>query len=345
MDTRIAIFDDGQVAVEEVTLSRRTSGEIDVAIKAAAICGSDLHTVLGHRPTPTRTALGHEGVGQVLDADSDAADLRGTPLRSGDRVVFGLFSACGACDRCLDGLAMKCRSLIKYGHESVETPPYATGTLATHVRLLPGVPVLRVPDDLTDLQVVSAGCAVATAAAIVSAVGSPGPLTPVLVYGAGAVGAYTIAMLASLGCSVVVSEPSMERRALAEEIGAHSDDSKAAQYPIVIEASGNAQAFSEAIGRAETGGRIVAAGSVSPGKTFAAFDPALLVTRRLSLVGVHNYTAAEFLWGLDWLRRHAQKLRLDKLVSPPYSLASVGQAFEDMRSGRYLRVLIQPTTS
>lgn len=362
MDASIAVLDGEAVTVEHVILPRRQPGEIDVAISAAAICGSDMHTVLGKRQSPARTALGHEGVGRLVAVDDGACDLRGVPLLPGDRVVFALFSACGTCDRCVHGLAMKCRSLVKYGHESVATPPHATGSLATHVRLLPGVPVLRVPDDLTDRQVVSAGCAVATAAAIVSSLDQPaeprsdgvsgpshtsppGPLTRILVYGAGAVGAYTISMLVSLGCSVFVNEPSDERRAIAEQLGARADDPNADRYPIIIEASGNSMAFSEAIGRADIGGRIVAAGSVSPGDTFVTVDPAVLVTRRITLLGVHNYTADDFRWGVDWLHKHAHTLPLDTWVSPPYPLASVNRAFFEMRNGRYLRVLVKPTPS
>jgi hypothetical protein len=131
----LAVFDQGAVTVEHLQLPDRPAGQIDVDISAAAICGSDLHTVLGHRSTPARTALGHEGVGVVTGVDDGATDLRGVPLRRGDRVVFSMLSTCGTCDRCLSGMTMKCRSLIKYGHESVATPPHATGTLADRVRL------------------------------------------------------------------------------------------------------------------------------------------------------------------------------------------------------------------
>ena len=84
----IATFDEGRVGIERVELSPRKTGEIDLTTLAAAVCGSDLHTVLGHRPSPPRTALGHEGVGVVREADPGTRDLRGTPLRAGDRVVF-----------------------------------------------------------------------------------------------------------------------------------------------------------------------------------------------------------------------------------------------------------------
>lgn len=342
LDVSLAVFDQGKVTVEQLALRERSARETDVAISAAAVCGSDLHTVLGHRETPARTALGHEGVGHVLDADDDASDLRGARLRRGDRVVFALFSACGTCDRCIGGLTMKCRSLVKYGHESVTKPPHATGTLATGVRLLPGVPVLRVPDQVDDEHVVSAGCAVATAAAIVAAAGPPPAGTRVLVLGAGAVGAYCVAMLASLGCSVSVADPSEERLAVAEQLGAKRAGIERSSFPVVVEASGDPEAFTWALGSADIGGRVVAAGSVSPGNSTVTIDPAVLVTRRLTVAGIHNYTAEDFRWGVDWLLAHASTLRLERLVSPPLPLTRVDEAFQRMRDGRHHRVLVRP---
>lgn len=342
MDVSVAVFGDGRVALERLELPERSVGEIDVALSAAAICGSDLHTVLGHRPALARTALGHEGVGRVVDIDDKATDLRGAALGRGDRVVFALFSSCGRCDRCMSGLQMKCRSLLKYGHESVATPPHATGTLASTVRVLPGVPVLRIPDDLGDVQAVSAGCAVATAAAIVSAAEPLEAGTRVLVFGAGAVGAYCTAMLASRGCSVFVSEPVEQRRALVERFGAQPVVSDSPAFPVVVEASGNAAAFVAALESTEVGGRIIAAGSVSPGSSTVTFDPAVVVTRRLSVIGIHNYTAQDFRRGVDWLLAHGRYLGLDQLVSPPLPLASIDEAFEQMGTGRHLRVLVRP---
>jgi threonine 3-dehydrogenase len=345
LDVTVAVFDRGEIAVENLNLPARAKGEIDVAISSAAICGSDVHTVLGHRQAPARTALGHEGVGLVDDVDESAVDISGALLREGDRVVFALFSACGTCDRCQTGLPMKCRSLVKYGHESVTRPPHATGTLASHVRLLPGVPVMRIPEDIDDARVVSAGCAVATAAAIVAAIRRPVEGNRILVFGAGAVGAYCAAMLTTLGCSVHVRDPFAERLDLVEELGARADRSgeAAAQlFDVVVEASGGPEAFVDALHAADIGADVVAVGSVSPGNSTVTFDPSLIVTRRLRVNGIHNYTADNFRWGVEWLLSHGRNLALERLVSSPRPLSDVARAFEEMQAGSYPRVLVRP---
>jgi putative phosphonate catabolism associated alcohol dehydrogenase len=338
---RVTVFDRGAVTLRRINLPARSPGEIDVDITAAAICGSDLHTVLGHRSTPPATALGHEGVGRIRSVDPDATDLRGQPLEPGDRVVLSMIRSCGSCDRCRAGLTMKCRSGFKYGHASVNEAPFASGTLASLVRLTPGVPVLRISDGVGDSIMVPAGCATATAAAVVEAAAPSGD-EPVLIFGAGAVGFYCAAMFAGLGCTVWVRDPSEARLALLAGTGARPDDGRDRPYPIVVEASGSTSAFADALTAVDLGGLVVGAGSVSVNADTITVDPALLVTRRIRFSGVHNYTPAEFGAAVDWLAEHGPRLGLDRLVSPPLPLDRIDEAFALMRSGTYPRVLVHP---
>ena len=338
---RVAVFDHGRVWLRDVALPDRRIGEMDVAISCAAICGSDLHTVLGHRAAPELVALGHEGIGIVIDLDADTVDARGVPLHVGDKVALSMISSCGSCDRCRAGLSMKCQQGQKYGHDSIERAPFATGMIADRVRLTAGVPVVRVPDDADDALLVSAGCAAATAAAVV-AVAAPRPAQSALVFGAGAVGFFCAAMLGTAGCRVVVRDPSPERLALLRTTGACVEEGEGVEYAIVVEASGNAKAFADAFAAVEIGGQLVAAGSVSPGATTAVLDPALLVTRRVRLTGVHNYTTAEFVQAVDWLQTHGERAGVLRLTSPVWPLDRVEEAFAEMERGNFARVLVSP---
>jgi len=342
----VAVLDERTVRLHELDLPPAVNGEIDVDITLAAICGSDIHTVLGHRPAPPMTALGHEAVGRIAVAPPDVRDLRGVPLRVGDRVALSMITSCGACDRCLAGLTMKCRSLFKYGHASVEQYPHASGMLATRVRILPGTPILRIPDALSDAVMVSAGCAVATAGAIVHAA-SPRAGDQALVLGGGAVGLYTAAMLSSAGCVVTVQDPSPSRRDLAAALGlrASADSASATngvEPSIIVEASGDSRAAAAAFEAAAVGGHVIGAGSVSPGSTTMAVDPAILVTRRLRYSGVHNYTADEFRWSVDWLLAFGPSLPVDRMLSRPYPLERIGEAMAELRSGEVPRVAVDP---
>jgi len=344
----VAVLDEGAVRLHRLDLPRAVAGEIDVDITLAAICGSDIHTVLGHRPAAPMTALGHEAVGRVAAAPPDARDLRGDPVRVGDRVALSMITSCGTCDRCVAGLSMKCRALFKYGHASVDVYPHASGMLATRVRIVPGTPILRIPDALDDAVMVSAGCAVATAGAIVRAA-SPRAGDQALVFGAGAVGLYTAAMLSSAGCEVTVQDPSQSRRDLAAKLGlrtradAVAGAGIASEPSIVVEASGNPDAAAASFEAAAVGGHVIGAGSVSPGSSTMTVDPAILVTRRLRYSGVHNYTPDEFRWSVDWLLAFGSSLPVDRLLSRPYTLAQIGDAIIDLQRGEVPRVAVRPS--
>lgn len=345
---RVAVLDGPDVRLHQLELPDRPPGQTDVAVTLAAICGSDVHTVQGDRPAPPLAALGHEAVGRVAAADPDATDLRGVPLRPGDRVALSMINSCGRCDRCAHGLSMKCRSLFKYGHASAAEPPYASGMLAELVRVLPGTPVLRIPDDVPDALVVSAGCAVATAVAVLSAV-TVAEGDEVVVTGAGAVGFYCAAMLATAGATVTVHDPSPQRRALVAGLGVRTEGcppeprSRTGDGPaVVVEASGHPDAVTGALRCVGTGGHVVAAGSVSPGSTSITIDPALLVTGRIRLTGVHNYGAEEFARGVDWLLEHGDALPVDRLTAPPVPLAAVAGAIAAVPTASHLRLTVRP---
>ena len=72
----------------EYPLADVEKGWILVKIKCCAICGSDLHTWLGTRPSPTPIILGHEIIGEMVEMGAGVSrDSGGRPLNSGDRIT------------------------------------------------------------------------------------------------------------------------------------------------------------------------------------------------------------------------------------------------------------------
>ena len=143
-----------------------------VAIDLASVCGSDAHTVLGRRASPSPSILGHEAVGRVVAlGDAPRRDVAGRPLAVGDRVVWSVTASCGACDRCAAGLTAKCRHVLKVGHEATTSGWPLSGGYATHLALHPGLAVVRVPDGVADGPAAMASCALATVMACLEAAG------------------------------------------------------------------------------------------------------------------------------------------------------------------------------
>lgn len=334
-----AVLRGGQVALETHPLPPRASGDVDVAIDLAAICGSDLHTVSGRRSEPDGTALGHEAVGHVVACDDDVVDARGRSVAVGDRVVFGMIAACGDCDRCRRALPMKCRSLFKYGHAVVDAAPYAVGMLADVVRLRSSVTLLLAPEGVPDEALVSMPCALPTAAAGVRAFGASLPAT-VAVIGAGAVGWYAIGMLADAGVKVSVIEPRDDRRAAVEALGAVGVAELPDDVEGIIDASGSALAVQAALTAAPVGATAVLLGSVSPGRDPITLDPALIVRNRLTIHGIHNYAPQDVLAAVDWVASKGRDAT--QLVSDPYPLSDIVNAFESAFAGGAARVGVRP---
>ena len=76
MSVRAAVLDAPGAAVEivDVELDPPHAGEVEVAIAAAGVCGSDVHVVAGDWEVPMPVVLGHEGAGVVVDVlGEDAA--------------------------------------------------------------------------------------------------------------------------------------------------------------------------------------------------------------------------------------------------------------------------------
>ncbi|KJQ53974.1 alcohol dehydrogenase catalytic domain-containing protein [Microbacterium sp. SA39] len=275
------------IAVPGVALADR---DVLVAVELSTICGSDVHTVQGRRSAPTPLVLGHESVGRVIaTGDAGASAVDGTPLRIGDRVVWSVTISCGSCDRCVQGLPQKCRTLGKYGHDRVGVHGDLTGAFGSHVQLRDGTAIVRVPEALPAAVLAPASCATATAWAAVARAARNRDLegAAVRIHGAGLVGLSAAAIAAEHGATVEVLDPNPARRAQAVRFGA----TELSRDPeVVIEASGHAVA--DALAGVAVGGTVVLVGSVFPADP-VPFDAESIVRRLVTIAGIHNYTGAE----------------------------------------------------
>lgn len=315
--------------VEPVPLPVVGPGETLVAVSLATVCGSDHHTVSGHRPGACPSVLGHEGVGVVVAAGA------GAPCGVGTRVVWGVTVCCGSCDRCRRGLTAKCRSVRKLGHEPYLPAWPLSGTYASHVLLPAGTAVVPVPDSLADAVASPAGCATATVMAALERAVPVGGAAPgaaglagrrVLVTGVGMLGLTAVAACADAGAAEVVAvDVDPARLALAEAFGATRCVLAGEPLPQVdaaIELSGAAPAVQAALGALDVGGTLVLVGSVSPGPA-VALDPEAVVRGWRSVVGVHNYEPRHLEQAVAFLA--ASPLPWGDLVEAPVGLQELSR--------------------
>ncbi|MFE0130666.1 zinc-dependent alcohol dehydrogenase family protein [Streptomyces sp. NPDC059037] len=78
--------------------------DVIVRVDAVTICGTDLHILKGDVPeVRPGTVLGHEAVGEVVEAGGDVRTVR-----PGDRVLVSCITACGRCRFCREGSYGQC---------------------------------------------------------------------------------------------------------------------------------------------------------------------------------------------------------------------------------------------
>jgi putative phosphonate catabolism associated alcohol dehydrogenase len=342
---------------------RLAEGEALVEVELATICGSDVRTVRGSRPAPSPLVLGHEQVGRVVAVGEGAVRIDGSPLGLGDRVVWSVNVSCGSCDRCIRGLAQRCRSLEKYGHERVHRGWELSGGFATHVQLRAGTAVVRVSEELPAAVAAPSSCATATAVAAIDAASARVTLDGalVLVTGGGMSGLTAAAIAIEAGALVVVVDPDAARRAFARRIGAAAVDPAARpgtperldvvldtfaargipEVLVAIEASGAPAAVRTAIAAVGVGGVVVLVGTTPPGAELCV-DAGSLVSRLATVTGVHDYTGEQLVRAVAFLERSWRTLPLDELVGATHALADVDAALEEAGTGIHVRVGVAP---
>ncbi|WP_233193121.1 alcohol dehydrogenase catalytic domain-containing protein [Cryobacterium sp. Y29] len=339
-------------------------GDVLVEVELATVCGSDVHTVLGHRSAAKPLVLGHEQIGRIVAVTERSYAANGMPLRVGQRVVWSVAVSCGTCQRCRRGVPQKCLELVKYGHERMQRGWELSGGFSSHVQVRGGTAVVVVDEQVPATVLAPASCATAT---VVAALGAASALVPlagatVLVTGGGMLGVTACAMATDAGALVLVSDPDAARRQLALAFGAAAvadpgapresptgvasvlaalQDAGAAEPTIALELSGARLAVHTAIDLIGIGGVVVLVGSVSAGEP-VLFDPETIVRRLITVRGVHNYTPDDLQHAVTYLSRAWHRHPFSALVGTTFPLEKADAALTLAATARHPRVGITP---
>jgi threonine dehydrogenase-like Zn-dependent dehydrogenase len=207
--------------VRLVDMARPDPGPGEVLLRplVSGVCGTDLHVLhgagLGELPVPL--TMGHEVCGKVV-ALGPGVDAPGpyprasAALQVGERVVVEPVLPCGSCYFCRRGHPNVCPKMSHLGI-------WRDGNYADFVSV-PAWRATQLPASVDDVS----GLLVEVAACGLNCVDQSGlkPGETALVIGGGPMGHMAAQCLLSAGAgTVLLSEPSPERRALAERAGVH----------------------------------------------------------------------------------------------------------------------------
>ncbi|KAF5013575.1 hypothetical protein FDECE_435 [Fusarium decemcellulare] len=185
------------------------SDEVQVAMRATALCGSDLHYFTHFRNGDIQIkeplSQGHESAGIIVAVGDEATSEYG--LQVGDRVALEVGVPCDQCEECLRGAYNVCEKMRF--RSSATAFPHFQGTLQERVNH-PAKWVHKLPDAITYAQ----GALLEPLAVAIHSVrkAAATKASTCLVIGAGAVGLLCAAVAKAEGYNFVVMADIAENR-------------------------------------------------------------------------------------------------------------------------------------
>lgn len=271
-----------QVRMEDRPRPEVQENEIEIAVAAAGICGSDVSGFLGHsRRRIPPLVLGHELVGRTAE---------------GKRIVANPLIHCGTCTACLSGAQNLCSSWRLLGLDRT------AGCYAEYV-VLPRSHVYEIPGELSDARAVMAE----PLANIVHLfrIAAPSAFFRMGIVGGGTMGSLALLAARRLGVrEILVQDLSDARLRVARQMGAtaavnpSSEEGKAEArcfaghgLDLVLDASGVGAARQAAFDLCRPGGTVVLLGM---GAEKSEIDFVTSIRKEHRVVMSFAYTPVDF---------------------------------------------------
>ena len=184
-------------------------GEVLIALRAAGICGSDLHLYRAtqEQRAPLREVVpGHEPAGVIVEVGAGV-----TNWQVGDRVVVNVPVGCGRCEFCKQGITVSCKDRERRGVTIF-------GSDADYMTA-PANTLLPLPDEMSYLSGMLCACNVGTAFHAIRRLNVSGRDT-VAVFGAGPVGCSALMLLKATGAHTTMIDVAQSRLDFARTLGA-----------------------------------------------------------------------------------------------------------------------------
>jgi threonine 3-dehydrogenase len=329
--------------VESISIPAIRPDEVLVRVRAASICGTDLHIYSwdpwsASRIKPPMT-FGHEFCGVIERTGDEVAG----DLKPGDFVSAEMHVNCGHCHQCRIGEPHICQNVRIIGID-------ANGCFAEFVAI-PARNIWKVDPCIPEHY-----------AAILDPLGNAvhtvlaGPIAgrTVAVIGCGPIGLMSIQVARACGCSTVfATEVNAHRRALAERMGAdlvldpgQGDvvaEVKAATggagVDVLLEMSGHPEGIRQGFHMLRGGGRASLLGIPSKPVTFDLV--ADIIFKGATVQGIYGRRMFETWMQMTALLK-ANRLKLDPLFKERLPLARYQEAFALLQQGQAGKVLLVP---
>ncbi|MDR1518625.1 MAG: zinc-binding dehydrogenase [Planctomycetota bacterium] len=332
---------DGEVEAREVPIPEMGDNQVLLRVKAAGVCGSDVHMWRESHSWAIKTPviLGHEFAGVVERVGKNVRDIQPGWRATCETAA----SVCGHCLFCRSGNYNLCPERLGFGN-------LIDGAMAEFVVVRPEI-IHRVPDQVSlEYAALTEPVCVAANALIEKSRIKPGDT--VAIQGAGAIGilCLQIARICGAGQTLILGVDRDENRLrIAKSLGADRAINIQRESPLeiikgigdgrgadlVVDCTGVSAALGQSIEMVRPGGQITKIGwGARP--VDASLDPLVQKAARLQASFSHTYPT----WERVLTLMRTGQLNLDPVIGGIYPLADWEKAFSDMESGKNVKSVL-----
>ncbi|MFI9102295.1 zinc-dependent alcohol dehydrogenase family protein [Streptomyces fildesensis] len=320
----------GVVVIENVEDPSPGPRDVVVRVAAVGLCGTDLHILQGEFAPTLPITPGHEFAGEVVAVGGQVHEFA-----LGDRVAVDPSLYCHECHYCRIGRNNLCERWAAIG---VTNPggaaEYALAPAANCVKLPEHVRT----EDAALIEPLS--CAVRGYDILRSQLA-----TNVLIYGSGTMGLMMMELAKRTGAATVdIVDINPDRLETARTLGCTHAVTSADEieqprgWDVVIDATGNAKAIQEAIGRVGKGGTYLQFG-VADYAARATIEPYRIYNQEITITGsmavLHSYERAARLFA-------AGVLDPEVFISDRLPLTDYAAALQQFQDGKGRKILVTP---
>jgi 2-desacetyl-2-hydroxyethyl bacteriochlorophyllide A dehydrogenase len=341
MKMKAAVWYGGKdIRIEDVPKPKIRNDEVLVKVKAAGICGSELHAYEGvsQRRTPP-LVMGHEFAGEVTEIGKDVNDLK-----LGVRITVDPLKRCGVCTPCVRGQGNVCRNVKLFGL-------HTDGAFAEYVAV-PALNCYVLPDYVSYEE----GAMTEPLSVALRAVNNTDVKLgdTVVVIGAGIIGLSILKAARTAGAGrLIVTDIVDYRLDFAKTLGADITINSMTQdsvsrimeltngvgADIVFEAVGLEATVQQGINMLAIGGKLTVVGMMSKTMTLNVLS---IVSRELQIRGSYAYASDDFRRGFSYIVN--RKIDVKSLITNVLPLEKIQEGFELMheKKRKTLKIMLKP---
>jgi 2-desacetyl-2-hydroxyethyl bacteriochlorophyllide A dehydrogenase len=316
--------------------------EILVEVKAASICGSELHAFTGVSKRREEIhglplVMGHEFAGVVAKTGKNV-----TGFSVGDKIAVNPIIPCGRCEQCISGRNNICSNYKLYGL-------HIDGSFAEYV-IVPAENCYKLSENISFEE---AACAEPAAVGLHAARISEINIGDyVAIIGAGPIGLFTLQAVKLLGAAkTVIADLSDYRLQKAKELGADlminpkRDDiiktimelTSNKGVDVSIEAVGKEETVNQAIKIVKKGGIVTVAGLLEKTMKIPMLD---VTTKEIRIQGDYGYTMLDFKRTVELISLN--KIRASPMIDFKVSFSNILEGFQRLAEMKAIKVIVTP---